>query len=110
MPDDAQESALINVEVAYASPAEQRVIACHVKRGETMLSAVIQSGILSEFPQIDLEKSALGIYGKLENSRSLRLLREGDRVEIYRPLLIDPKEARKKRAEKLKSARREDDE
>lgn len=86
----------ITVEVAYARPDEQRIIELKVAPGTTLKEAVEQSGITGHFPEIDLEKARMGIWGKI--ARPDAVLQPGDRVEIYRPLIADPKEARKKRA------------
>jgi putative ubiquitin-RnfH superfamily antitoxin RatB of RatAB toxin-antitoxin module len=66
----------------------------------TIAEAVRLSGLREKFPEIDLEKGKFGLYGKL--SKADVVLREKDRVEIYRPLIADPKEVRKKRAEEGK--------
>lgn len=87
----------IKVEVAYARPDKQVIIPLMVENGCTVEEAVKQSGILDKFPEIDAEKLDLGIFGKA--TRANTVLRELDRVEIYRPLIADPKEVRRKRAE-----------
>lgn len=94
---------LIQVEVAYALPQRQRIIALKVAAGTTALEAVKRSGIAEEFADIDLENASMGIFSRLLDGRSQPLpkdcvLVDGDRVEIYRPLLIDPKQARLRRA------------
>jgi putative ubiquitin-RnfH superfamily antitoxin RatB of RatAB toxin-antitoxin module len=90
----------INVEVVYALPNEQKVISLDVMAGTTLYEAVLQSGILESFPQIDVENDHMGIFGKAVKKPKEQVLEEGDRVEIYRPLLIDPKQARLNRAAK----------
>lgn len=90
----------IKVEVAYALPQEQVVLSLSVVPGTTIQQAIEQSGILKKFPDIDLARNKLGIFGKLGKPDTV--LREHDRVEIYRPLIADPKEVRKKRAEEGK--------
>lgn len=90
----------ITVEVAYALPQEQVVLSLSVAPGTTVQQAIEQSGILKKFPDIDLTHNKLGIFAKL--SKLDTLLRDHDRVEIYRPLIADPKEVRKKRAEEGK--------
>ncbi len=90
----------IEVEVAYAKPEKQRIILLSVLVGTTVYEAAELSGIVTEFPEIDLEKASLGVFGKSEKNPRQRVLKQGERVEIYRPLLIDPKEIRKKRAQK----------
>jgi len=89
----------IAVEVAYALPDRQKIIALNLPVGVTAFEAVQRSGVVELFDDIDLEKAKMGVFGKAIKPREY-LLREGDRVEIYRPLLVDPKAARKARAEK----------
>ena len=87
----------IRVEVAYALPREQVIIAMDMDAGITAREAVELSGILDKFPDIELgEKNKLGVFGKLVKDNTV--LRGGDRVEIYRPLIADPKEVRRRRA------------
>jgi len=90
----------IYVELVYALPAEQLLLKSEVPKGTTIAQAVKLSGILDKFPEIDLEKGKFGIFGKL--SKVDTVLREKDRIEIYRPLIADPKEVRRKRAEEGK--------
>ncbi len=90
----------ISVEVAYATPEEQKIIALDVLIGTTMYEAVVQSAITDAFPQIDIDNDKMGIFGKAVKNPKEHELREGDRVEIYRPLKIDPKQARLNRAAK----------
>ena len=90
----------IQVEVAYALPHKQRIIRLEVESGTTLAQAVEQSGMTQAFPEIDLTTASLGIFGKAVKSPATEVLRAGDRVEIYRPLLIDPKQARANRAAK----------
>ena len=84
------------VEVAYATHDRQEIIALFVQPGTTIEQAIHQSGILDEFPEIDLMENKVGIFSKA--APLTQTLREKDRVEIYRPLIADPKEMRKKRA------------
>ena len=93
----------IAVEVAYALPEEQAIISLRVKEGTTALEAATQSGVTERFEGVDLENSKLGIFGKAVSPS--QALREGDRVEIYRPLIADPKEVRKERAARAKERR-----
>jgi putative ubiquitin-RnfH superfamily antitoxin RatB of RatAB toxin-antitoxin module len=93
-------SDMINVEVVYALPHEQSLLKLQVPQGSTAQDAVPQSGLLEKYPEIDLAQNKLGIFGKL--SKPDTVLRDRDRVEIYRPLIADPKEVRKKRAEEGK--------
>ncbi len=90
----------INVELVYALPQEQALLKFKVPKGTRVADAVQLSGILAKFPEIDLGKNKLGIFGKLAKPDAE--LRELDRIEIYRPLIADPKEVRRKRAEEGK--------
>ena len=88
----------ILVEVAYAKEEEQIIIPLNVDAGTTLEQAIQLSGILEQFPEINLAQHKTGIFGKIAKADTE--LREMDRVEIYRPLIADPKESRRKRAEK----------
>ena len=92
------EQQTISVEVAYAKPDKQTIISLQVKPGTTLLEAIKLSGMLEQFPEIDLAQAKVGIFSKISPPETV--LREKDRVEIYRPLIADPKESRRKRAEK----------
>lgn len=86
----------INIEVLYALPHEQALLKVQLAQGATVGDAIKLSGVLDKHPEIDLASSKLGVYGKL--SKPDALLRDQDRVEIYRPLITDPKEVRRQRA------------
>lgn len=86
----------IHIEVVYALPDRQELIRLKLPAGSSLQQAVEASGLLQRHPELDLAKSKFGIYGKLAKADAL--LREQDRVEIYRPLIADPKEVRKQRA------------
>lgn len=88
-------SETIKVEVCYALPARQELIALSLPAGSTLGQAVEASGLLTKYPEIDLAKNKVGVFGKL--SKPDTPLRELDRVEIYRPLIADPKLVRKQR-------------
>jgi len=90
----------ITVEVLYALPHEQTLLKVQLPQGSTLADAIKNSGILEKYPEIDFSSNKLGIFGKL--SKQDVVLRDRDRVEIYRPLIADPKEVRKKRAEEGK--------
>ncbi|MGR6872446.1 RnfH family protein [Pseudomonas sp. HK3] len=90
----------IQVEVAYATPEKQRIIVLQVEPGCTVYQAAEQSGICSVFPEIVLDDAKMGIFGKTVRNPKDEVLKEADRVEIYRPLIIDPKAARANRAAK----------
>ncbi len=99
----------IAVEVAYALPHKQKIVSLLVEPGTTALQAVQKSGISSHFPELDIDNATLGIFGQTLGTKGLApaaqyQLHAGDRVEIYRPLISDPKEARRRRAEKNKGS------
>ena len=94
----------ITIEVAYAVARSQAILRLRVKSGTTVGEAIKQSGILEQFPEIDLELNKVGIFGKL--ARTDMLLRDRDRVEIYRSLIVDPKEARRRRALAARSTKK----
>lgn len=95
---------LIEVEVAYARPDEQVVLALTVPAGTTLEEAIRRSGVLERFAEIDLAANKVGVFGKV--GRLDQVLAAGDRVEIYRPLIADPKEARKQRAAEGKAMKK----
>lgn len=86
----------IHVEVVYATPERQELASVSVPAGATVGQAIEASGLLARHPEIDLAKNKLGVYAKLAKADTI--LRDRDRVEIYRPLIADPKEVRKQRA------------
>ncbi|WP_417582101.1 RnfH family protein [Nitrincola sp.] len=99
---------MIPVEVAYALPDEQKIIALNVHEGTTVHEAVVLSRMNEYFSEIDPESDPVGIFGKAVKDPLTTELRAGDRVEIYRPLLADPKEIRaRKAAEKAAKAKAE---
>jgi len=85
------------VEVAYATPEKQLILVVPFQEALTAEQAIKESGILQRFPDIDIATSSVGIFSK--PCKLDTPLREGDRVEIYRPLIADPKEVRRQRAE-----------
>ncbi|MBW7471142.1 RnfH family protein [Marinobacter sp. F4218] len=89
-----------HVEVAYARPDKQEIVPVTVPEGTTALEAVKLSGIVGIFPEVDPDAIDMGIFGKVIKDPAAHELREGDRVELYRPLKIDPKQARLNRARK----------
>jgi len=105
---------LITVEVAFALPERQRILSLKVRPGCTALQAAQQSGIAHEFPGLDLDAADMGIFSKNLDGKLLPVpaeyvLKARDRVEIYRPLLADPKVARAQRAAKAKEKKEADD-
>src|SRR5262249_25620826 len=87
---------MIRVEVVYALPDEQALVALEMEEGATVREAIERSGLLARFPDIDPAGMKVGIFGRVTKVDTP--LRGGDRVEIYRSLKIDPKEARRGRA------------
>lgn len=94
----ARSEALFPVEIVYALRGEQALLALEVAPGTTVQEAIEQSGIRKRFPHIDPERSKVGIFGK--RVTMVTMLKEGDRVEIYRPLVAEPKDARRQRAQR----------
>jgi putative ubiquitin-RnfH superfamily antitoxin RatB of RatAB toxin-antitoxin module len=90
----------ITIEIVYALPEKQTLLRRSVPAGSTVMEAILASGLIEKFPTLDLAVHKLGIFGKLTKADAV--LREKDRVEIYRPLLADPKEVRRRRAEEGK--------
>ena len=88
----------IMVEVAYAMPEEQVIISIKVPTKFNVKQAIEKSGIQKKFPSINLSKNKVGIFGKKTTLE--QPLNDKDRIEIYRPLILDPKEMRRKRAAK----------
>ncbi|MGF1722563.1 RnfH family protein [Vibrio kyushuensis] len=96
------ESEMIHVEVVYALPQEQRVFTLVVNKSMSVEEIIVQSGVLALYPEIDLKLNKVGVF-----SRNIKLdatIQDKDRIEIYRPLLADPKEIRRKRAEQASKA------
>ncbi len=94
----------MTIEVAYAEPDTQMIIPLTVDEGVTLEEAIRQSGVLETFPDIDLAVNKVGVFGKL--GKLNQVLRERDRVEIYRKLIADPKAVRKQRAAEGKKMRK----
>ncbi len=97
-------SGKISIEVVYALPDEQTLFKQSVPQGATAAEAIKLCGILDKYPEIDLNTNKLGIFGKLVKADTV--LRDKDRIEIYRPLIADPKEVRRKRAEEGKAMKK----
>jgi len=91
---------MINVEVVFALPTTATCLSIEVPQGTTVEQAVIQSGIIEKCPEIDATSLTLGVWNRTVKANYE--LKEADRIEIYRPLIADPKDARRKRAEKAK--------
>ena len=95
----------IYIEIAYAKPDVQKIFSLNVTEGTSIEEAIVRSGILVAFPEIDLTKNKVGIFSK--TAKLDTILREKDRIEIYRSLLADPKDIRRKRAEEGKSMKKD---
>lgn len=94
---------LISIEAVYASENQQSLISLNVVEGTTLESAIVKSGLLRLYPEIDLAINKVGVFSTVKSLDYL--VKPGDRVEIYRPLLVDPKQARFERvAEKRKKS------
>jgi putative ubiquitin-RnfH superfamily antitoxin RatB of RatAB toxin-antitoxin module len=93
----------INVEVAYAREREQVLLTVKGVPGLTIAEAIERSGVRERFPEIDLDANKVGVFGKVATLETA--LADGDRVEIYPPLIADPKQARKARAARDKDAK-----
>lgn len=98
---------VIDVEVVYAAVDRQRLLAFVVPQGTTVRAALMVSGIGHEFAELDLTACPVGIFGKQVLAPETRVLQMGDRIEIYRPLLADPKEIRRQRAAKAAEVKRQ---
>ena len=90
----------IQIEVAYATPEKQQIVVATVDQGTSVYDGAVSSGIDRIFPEIDFTSVDMGIFGKVVKKPKDQELLAGDRIEIYRPLLIDPKQARLNRASK----------
>lgn len=99
---------MITVEVAYALPEKQSLIQLSVPEGTTALAAVEKSGVLASYPEIDANNDKMGLFSQVFGTKGLNepaayVLQDRDRVEIYRPLIADPKEVRRRRADEAKA-------
>lgn len=95
-----------DIEVVYGTPKRQEIINLEVDENTTIEQAIMASGIIEEFPEIDLTVNNVGIWNRAAKLKDI--VKDLDRIEIYRPLLADPKEVRKRRAEKAKEEGRAD--
>ncbi|MCL2524561.1 MAG: RnfH family protein [Betaproteobacteria bacterium] len=95
---------MLDIEVCYAQADKQELVRLRLPAGATVEQALQASGLLGKYPEIDLEKNKFGIYAKLAKSDAV--LRDRDRVEIYRPLLADPKAVRRQRAAEGKTMKK----
>ena len=97
---------MVEIEVVYAAVDRQALLAVTMPVGTSLRAAVLASGIALQFPEMVLADCPLGIFGKVVADADVRVVQPGDRIEIYRPLLADPKEVRRLRAAKAAMARR----
>ncbi|WLH78575.1 RnfH family protein [Pseudomonas sp. FP2335] len=98
---------MVEIEVVYAAVDRQVLLAVAVAPGTSLRAAVQASGIAAQFPELNLADCPLGIFGKVVADAEVRAVQAGDRIEIYRPLLADPKEVRRLRAAKAALARQQ---
>ncbi|MDG1750311.1 MAG: RnfH family protein [Thalassotalea sp.] len=101
-----EKSTFIKIEVVYGTPTEQELLMLDVEEGVTIEQAIALSGILLSFTEIDLKVNKVGIWNR--TAKLTDIVKDLDRIEIYRPLIADPKEVRKRRAEKAKEEGRAD--
>ena len=95
----------MKIRVVYATPDQQSIVELDVPDGTTVFEAAVQSGLANQFPDIDLDTIPMGIFGVRVKTATTTILHPGDRVELYRSLLVDPKESRRTRAESQKRDR-----
>lgn len=98
---------MVEIEVVYAAEDRQVLLAVAVAQGTSLRAAVQASGIAVQFPELNLAACPLGIFGKVMADADERAVQSGDRIEIYRPLLADPKEVRRLRAAKAALAKQQ---
>lgn len=98
---------MVEIEVVYAAEDRQVLLALTVASGTSLRAAVRVSGMATQFPELDLADCPLGVFGKVVMDAEVRPVQSGDRIEIYRPLLLDPKEVRRLRAAKAALAKRQ---
>ncbi|MGO4311651.1 RnfH family protein [Pseudomonas sp. KB_15] len=96
---------MIEVEVVYAAVDRQVLLTVAVPAGTTVRAALLGSVLAQEFPELDLTQCPVGIFGKVVADPESRAVQAGDRIEVYRPLLADPKEVRRLRAAKAAEAK-----
>ena len=104
--DNTLNSPTIKVEVVYGLAHKQKLLSLPISKGSTVEQAIIESGMLALFSEIDLKENKVGIWNKA--AKLSQIVEDLDRIEIYRPLIADPKEVRKRRAEKAKLEGRAD--
>lgn len=104
--DNSNNTSQLSIEVVYGIPSKQKIFCIEVHEGAKVEEAILASGVLTLFTEIDLTINKVGIWNRVV--KLSQVLNDLDRIEIYRPLLADPKEVRKRRAEKAKLEGRAD--
>lgn len=104
--NDQEKKVQMKIEVVYGTPTEQALLLVDVSEGSSIEQAIKSSGILESFSEIDLKVNKVGIWNR--TAKLTDVVKDLDRIEIYRPLIADPKEVRKRRAEKAKEEGRAD--
>ncbi|POA53553.1 MULTISPECIES: RnfH family protein [unclassified Pseudomonas] len=97
---------MMRIEVVHAAVDRQLLVEVQVPEGTTLRVALLASVLGEHFPELDLVSCPVGIFGKQVNDPERHVLQDGERIEIYRPLLADPKEVRRMRAAKAAQARK----
>src|SRR5210317_1011911 len=95
----------MKIQVVYATPDQQSIVELDVPDGTTVFEAAVQSGLANQFPDIDLDTIPMGIFGVRVKTATTTILHPGDRVELYRSLLVDPKESRRTHKDRYNSTR-----
>ena len=98
----------IEIEVVYAAVDRQVLLKVSLPAGSTLRAGLMASGIAAQFPELDVQSCPVGIFGKVIADPDRHVLQAGERIEIYRPLLADPKDVRRLRAAKAAQARLQD--
>jgi putative ubiquitin-RnfH superfamily antitoxin RatB of RatAB toxin-antitoxin module len=104
--DDSINDDKVTIEVVYGVPHKQKILTLILAEGSTVEQAILASGVIDLFPEIDLKVNKVGIWNKAV--KLSQVLNDLDRIEVYRPLIADPKDVRKRRAEKAKLEGRAD--
>lgn len=95
---------LISIEVAYALPDKQKILVLQVAKGTSVKDAALAAKMEEHFPGLDVAAAKLGVFGKLVAKPESEVINPGERIEIYRPLIADPRASRQKRADKKEAA------
>ena len=109
LPQETDTEALLTVEVVYALPDRQKIVELQVAPGATVYEVAMQSQMSRFFPELDIASANMGIFGKAVRDPKVEVIQQGQRVEIYRPLIADPKAVRAKRAAQAKAKKNNGD-